>query len=104
MKKENRDGPAVLGPLDELAEITAADALAMLSAGGAVFVDTREPNEVRAGSLPGALAIPAVGKTAAWGAWAIDPEREKRPLVVLAHDRAQEIGRASWRDRGCQYV
>lgn len=89
MKKENRDGPAVLGPLDELAEITAAHALAMLSAGGAVFVDTREPNEVRAGSLPGALAIPAVGKTAAWGAWAIDPEREKRPLVVLAHDRAQ---------------
>ncbi|MGK2932343.1 MAG: MBL fold metallo-hydrolase [Solirubrobacterales bacterium] len=89
MKKENRDGPAVLGPLDELAEITAADALAMVSDRDAVFVDTREPNEVRAGSLPGALAIPAVGKTAAWGAWAIDPEWEKRPLVVLAHDREQ---------------
>ncbi|MGA1827437.1 MBL fold metallo-hydrolase, partial [Microbacterium sp.] len=89
MKKENRDGPALLGSLDELAPINAAHALAMVSDDSAVFVDTRQPNEVRAGSLPGALAIPAVGKTAAWGAWAIDPEREKRPLLILARGREQ---------------
>jgi hydroxyacylglutathione hydrolase len=89
MKRENRDGPAVLGPLDELPEINTARALAMVSDDDAVFVDTRKPNEVRAGSLPRALAIPAVGKTATWGAWAFDPARETRPIVILAHDHEQ---------------
>ena len=89
MKRENRDGPALLGPLSDLTELSAADALARVSDESAVLVDTRAPNAVRAGSLPGALAIPAVGKTAAWGAWAIDPEREKRPIIILAADDAQ---------------
>lgn len=89
MKRENRDGPALLGPLSGLTELSAADTLARVSDESAVLVDTRAPNAVRAGSLPGALAIPAVGKTAAWGAWAIDPEREKRPIIILAADDAQ---------------
>lgn len=89
MKRENRDGPALLGPLSDLTEMSAADALARVSDESAVLVDTRAPDAVRAGSLPGALAIPAVGKTAAWGAWAIDPEREKRPIIILAGDDEQ---------------
>ncbi|ODT22076.1 MBL fold metallo-hydrolase [Microbacterium sp. SCN 69-37] len=89
MKRENRDGPALLGPLSDLTEMSAADALTRVSDESAVLVDTRAPNAVRAGSLPGALAIPAVGKTAAWGAWAIDPEREKRPIIILAGDDEQ---------------
>lgn len=89
MKRENRDGPALLGPLSALTEIAVADALAMVSTDQAVLVDTRKPDDVRSGSLPGALAIPAVGKTAAWGAWAIDPEREKRPVIILAGDCEQ---------------
>lgn len=89
MKRENRDGPALLGPLSDLTEMSATDALSRISDDDAVLVDTRTPNEVRAGSLPDALAIPAVGKTATWGAWAIDPEREKRPLIILADDHEQ---------------
>jgi hydroxyacylglutathione hydrolase len=89
MKRENRDGPALLGPLSGLTEMSAKDALAKVSDDDAVLVDTRAPNEVRAGTIPGALAIPAVGKTATWGAWAIDPEREKRPIIILAGDGEQ---------------
>lgn len=92
MKRENRDGPAVLGPLPALRELAPAETLALISADEAVFVDTREPDAVRAGTLPGALAIPAVGKTATWGAWALDPEREKRPLILLARDEQQAEG------------
>lgn len=91
MKRENRDGPSVLGPLPDLVEIDANRAAGAVDADDVVFVDTRTPDAVRAGSVPGALAIPAVGKTAAWGAWAVDPEREKRPLLLLAHDGAQAI-------------
>ena len=91
MKRENRDGPSVLGPLPDLVELDANRAAGAIDADDVVFVDTRTPDSVRAGSVPGALAIPAVGKTAAWGAWAVDPEREKRPLLLLAHDGAQAI-------------
>lgn len=83
MKRENRDGPAVLGSLPELAAVTSEDAAELLRDDDVVLVDTRPPSDVRAGSVPGALAIPATGKTAAWGAWAVDPEQEKRPLLLL---------------------
>lgn len=83
MKRENRDGPAVLGPLPELAAVTSEDAAELLRGDDVVLVDTRPPADVRAGSAPGALAIPATGKTAAWGAWAVDPEKEKRPFLLL---------------------
>lgn len=91
MKRENRDGPSVLGPLSDLVELDADRAAGAIDADDVVFVDTRTPDAVRAGSVPGALAIPAVGKTAAWGAWAVDPEREKRPLLLFVHDGPQAI-------------
>ncbi|MGB3328698.1 MAG: MBL fold metallo-hydrolase [Thermomicrobiales bacterium] len=91
MKRENRDGPSVLGPLSDLVELDANRAAGAVDADEVVFVDTRTPDAVRAGSVPGALAIPAVGKTAAWGAWAVDPEREKRPLLLFVHDGPQAI-------------
>lgn len=91
MKRENRDGPSVLGPLSDLVELDTNLAARAVDADEVVFVDTRTPDAVRAGSVPGALAIPAVGKTAAWGAWAVDPEREKRPLLLFVHDGAQAI-------------
>lgn len=88
MKRENRSGPILLGPLTPLTELDAAHTLALVGSEEAVFVDTREPDAVRAGTLPGSLAIPGVGKTAMWGAWALDPERESRPIILLARDQA----------------
>lgn len=89
MKRENRDGPALLGDLAPLAPVANDEAVRMVETDEAIFVDTRSPNEVRSGTPRGALAIPAVGKTASWGAWAYDPERERRPLLLLATDQDQ---------------
>lgn len=88
MKRENRKGPAVLGEIPGLVAVDPLDAAARVASGEAVFVDTRPPAVVRAGTPSGALAIPANGKTAAWGAWSIDPEREQRPLLLLVDEVA----------------
>ena len=87
MKRENRDGPAMLGDLEPLSELDSTQARAWVEAGDAVLVDTRPPQDVRRGTVPGSLAIPAAGKTASWGAWAYDPESEETPLVLLAIDQ-----------------
>ena len=88
MKRENRDGPALLGPLQPVPAIEPAAASDLVRSDRAVFVDTRSPAEVRAGTVANSLAIPMVGKTAAWGAWAYDPEAESTPLIILAADQS----------------
>ena len=88
MKRQNRDGPAVVGPLSAVPELD-ADAIARsLQADEAVFVDTRDHAQVSQGTVAGALNIPAPDKAASFGAWAYDPDREQRPLVLLAPDTA----------------
>lgn len=89
MKRENRNGPAVLGPLQPLPQMPAGEAVRRVQAEEAVLVDTRPAQQVRQGAPAGALAIPATGKTASWGAWALDPEREQRPLILLVKDAEQ---------------
>ncbi|WP_066517459.1 MBL fold metallo-hydrolase [Curtobacterium ammoniigenes] len=89
MKRENRDGPALLGDLGPLTELSSIEAVAAVEADAAVLIDTRTPAAVRAGSPSGSLAIPASGKTATWGAWAIDPEQEHRPLLILATNQEE---------------
>ena len=86
MKRQNREGPAIMGerePLAELAPQAVADALAADEIG---VVDTRHHSKVHAGTVAGALNIPAGRKAASYGAWAVDPETDKRPLVLLAPD------------------
>lgn len=93
MKRQNRQGPAVLGTLAPLEEL-AADAVASdLAEGKVIFVDTRSNADVHLGTVAGALNIPAGNKAASFGAWAVDPERDSRPLVFLAPDqeRAQDL-------------
>ena len=87
MKRQNRQGPAILGtraPLPELAR----DAVARdLAADKATFVDSRTAAEVHRSTVAGALNIPAGNKAASFGAWAVDPETDSRPLVLLAPNR-----------------
>ena len=87
MKRQNRDGPRVLGPRGELPELASAEVARMLADDTAVLVDTRAPDEVRTGTVRGALAVPAGDKAASYGAWAYDPETESRPLVLFVPDR-----------------
>lgn len=88
MKRQNRQGPAILGELAELEEKSADEISSALAADEAVFVDTRSVDEVHAGTVKGALHIPA-HKPATYAGWTFDPERDERQLIVLAEDAEQ---------------
>ncbi|MGJ9403876.1 MBL fold metallo-hydrolase [Arthrobacter sp. KK5.5] len=89
MKRENRHGPALLDDRGPLRELAADDVARDLARDAVTFVDTRPNNEVHAGTVAGSVNIPAGNKTASYGAWAIDPESDDRPLVLLAADQEQ---------------
>lgn len=87
MKKQNREGPAVLGDRAPVAELTIEDVAARLGRDEITFVDTRPPAHAHEGTVVGSLNIPDGPKTATYAAWAYDPETDSRPLVVLAADQ-----------------
>ncbi|EXF25808.1 Zn-dependent hydrolase [Nesterenkonia sp. AN1] len=89
MKRENKEGPAVLGPLSPLQAFTSDQVRSALEEDRAIFVDTRTNDEVKKGTVLAALNIPAGGKFASYGAWAYDPEKEQQPLILLAEDQDQ---------------
>ena len=86
MKRQNRQGPAVLGERAPLPEIELETLRAGIADGTLVFADTRPADEVRSGTVKGAIAIPASGPIATQGSWAIDPETDDRGIVLLARD------------------
>ena len=94
MKRENREGPAVMGERPALAELSADDVVRGLEQDSITFVDTRPHTAVHEGTVAGSVNIPAGKKTASFGAWAVDPETDERPLVLLAAD--QESAREMW--------
>ncbi len=87
MKRQNRDGPAVLGHRSPLTELDAGTVKKDVEDGTAVFVDTRDQHEVHRGTVPGSINVPAFNKPATHAGWAYDPESDSQPLVLLAADR-----------------
>lgn len=97
MKIHNKKGPKVLGDQPELKKYTSTQLQAALDNDEIVFIDTRHSSEVHKGTVAGSINIPGVAKAASYGAWAYDPEREHRPIVVLAKDRFEaEAFRNHW--------
>ena len=88
MKRENREGPAVMGERTPLTELATADVARGLSADTVTFVDTRSNAEVHEGTVARSLNIPAGKSTASFGAWVVNPETDKNPLVLLAPSQA----------------
>ena len=86
MKRQNKEGPRVLGPLTPPSELTTEEIDQALRKDEIVFVDTRSHADVHRGTVVGALNIPGPAKAATFGAWAHDPEAEPRPLVLLTSD------------------
>ena len=86
MKRQNKEGPKVLGPLAPPPELANEEIGRILRQDQAVFADTRPHGEVHLGTVAGALNIPGPAKAASFGAWAYDPEAQDRPLVLLAPD------------------
>ncbi|MDQ0689478.1 rhodanese-like domain-containing protein [Arthrobacter sp. W4I7] len=88
MKRENREGPALLGERPPLNELHAADVAAGLAADRLTFIDTRTSRHVHHGTVLRSLNIPAAAM-ASYGAWVVNPETDTNPLVLLAKDREQ---------------
>ncbi|MCU6479680.1 MBL fold metallo-hydrolase [Arthrobacter sp. A2-55] len=88
MKRENREGPAVMGVRPPLRELAADDVLRDLAADAVTFVDTRSHADVHAGTVARSLNIPAGKSTASFGAWVVNPETDRNPLVLLAPNQA----------------
>lgn len=86
MKRQNKVGPEVMGARPALVEFDNATVAEKLAADEIVFVDTRHNAKVHEGTVSRSLNIPGVAKAASYGAWVYDPERESRPVVVLAKD------------------
>ena len=84
MKRQNKQGPALLGPINTPAELSTTEVAEGIAADELVVVDTRPADSVHGGTVAGSLNIPGPDKAATYGAWAYDPERESRPLVLLA--------------------
>lgn len=85
MKKQNKQGPAVLSTLSPLVKLEAEEVVEKLGS-EAVFVDTREQNQVHLGTVVGALNIPRGAKASNFAAWVIDPQKDAQDLIVLAPD------------------
>lgn len=95
MKKQNKQGPAVIGTRAAVQELSVSEAAEKLESDSAIFVDTRDQQQVHEETVQGALNIPMGEKASTFSAWAIDPETEQRDLIVLAED---EESAAEFRD------
>ncbi|WP_186759489.1 rhodanese-like domain-containing protein [Arthrobacter alpinus] len=93
MKRQNREGPAVMGTRPPLQEVATKDLILDLAADTMTFVDSRSHAEVHQVTVAGSLNIPAGKSTASFGAWVVNPETDTNPLVLLAPDQlsAQEM-------------
>lgn len=89
MKKENKEGPAVLGALSPVEELSAQAVRKKLSEGSAIYVDTRDQEEVHQGTVEGALNIPMGPKAANFAAWVYDPETQNQDLIVLVQNESE---------------
>ncbi|GAA1121203.1 MBL fold metallo-hydrolase [Citricoccus alkalitolerans] len=89
MKRQNREGPEVMGPREALAERDIATVAAGLDNGSLVLVDTRPVEAVHRRTVRDALSLPNPGKVASHGAWAYDPEQDSTPIILLAEGGEQ---------------
>ena len=94
MKRQNRDGPQILGHRDPLQELDAEAVKTGVEEATVTFIDTRNQHDVHQGTVPGSLNVPVAGKPATHAGWAYDPEAEARPLVLLAKNR--DLAQLMW--------
>lgn len=89
MKRENREGPAIIGERSPLEELDPADVAKDLAKDAVTFIDTRSNTEVHEGTVARSLNVPAGKSVASYGAWVVNPETDKNPLVLLVRDQEQ---------------
>ena len=88
MKRQNVQGPPILGRRSPLPKLEVTRVTHELAEDRIIFVDPRSADAVHELTVKAAINIPAENM-ATYGAWAIDPETDTRALVLLA-DNEQE--------------
>lgn len=88
MKRQNKAGPALLGERPALQHVTAADMGARINR-DLVLIDTRPAPIYLQDAVSGSINVPAGAKFATYASYVLDPEREKREIIVLAADESQ---------------
>lgn len=86
MKRLNRDGPPLLGEREPIQRLAAGDVAGRVNRDLILF-DTRPLAEQRTGTVPGALSVPGGGSFATYAAYAVDPDADPRPIVLIARDQ-----------------
>lgn len=93
MKKENRDGPRLLGDRQPLVELSAEETRRALAA-GACLVDTRHTKEHQAAAPAHSVHVPDGNTLETWAGWLLRPDHDL--LLVAAPERAEDIRRRLW--------
>jgi len=88
MKRTNKAGPALLSDRPDLRRFE-PDELRGRVNDDLILIDTRDGERHRADHVPGALFVPEGKKFATYASYAIDPDADTRPIVVLASDDEQ---------------
>ncbi|MGI8865750.1 MAG: rhodanese-like domain-containing protein, partial [Rubrobacteraceae bacterium] len=85
MKRQNKSGPELLGERTTLVKYGAGKLKEQLENREVIFIDTRAPKSFVEGAVPGSINVTAGSNFASWASWVIDPEKDTRPIVVLAN-------------------
>ena len=88
MKRQNKEGPALLGERPELTYLNPTDLKSRIH-DDLLLIDTRDPDTFKRDAVKGALNITAGGSFATFASYVIDPEKDVRDIVVLAADEAR---------------
>ena len=86
MKRLNKMSPAILGHLPRPVYHSPSNLASALRLEAVLLVDTRPREEYQIASVPGSLHLPSGKNFVIWAGWLIDPEKDEREIVLVAHD------------------
>ena len=94
MKMQNRAGPALLGNIPALGQLSTLEVQEALEK-GTRLLDTRPRSEFQQGAVPGSVHLPAGNTFETWAGWLLDPEHD---YVLFAHnpEQAEALRRRLW--------
>jgi len=94
MKTQNKAGPALLGNVPVLGQLSTAQVQQALE-GGARLLDTRPRSDFQQGAVPGSIHLPAGNTFETWAGWLLDPEKNY-VLFARTAEQAEALRRRLW--------
>jgi hydroxyacylglutathione hydrolase len=88
MKRQNKAGPGLLGKRPELKEFKTSDIANSVNK-AFIFVDPRNREAYLKGAVKGSLHIPDGKRFITYASYVIDPERDTRPIILLAANETE---------------